>query len=104
MKTNILIAGGTGFIGRHLCKKCTEKKWKVYSISTKLPTKEKKVNGVKYLVCNLYDKKKLKRIIKKKKFDYVVNLGGHVNHENKKKVLNSHYLGCKNLAEIFFEV
>jgi len=31
----------------------------------------------------------------------VLNSGGYVDHTNKKKILESHYLGCKNLAEIF---
>ena len=36
----------------------------------------------------------------KDNYDYVVNLGGHVDHTNKLKVLNSHYIGCKNLVKI----
>jgi UDP-glucose 4-epimerase len=32
-----------------------------------------------------------------------VNLGGYVDHTNKKKTFRSHYLGCKNLAEIFLK-
>ena len=35
-----------------------------------------------------------------KSFKYVVNLGGYVDHSNKKKTFESHYLGCKNLADI----
>ena len=31
-------------------------------------------------------------------FDYVVNLGGYVDHKNKSKTINSHYVGCKNLS------
>ena len=44
----------------------------------------------------------MKRSIRES-FDYVVNLGGYVDHSNKKKTLKSHYDGCKNLAEIFFK-
>ena len=39
----------------------------------------------------------------RKSFDYVVNLGGYVDHSNKKKTLKSHYEGCKNLTEIFLK-
>ena len=38
-----------------------------------------------------------------KSFKYVVNLGGYVDHSNKKKTFKSHYVGCKNLAEIFLK-
>jgi len=36
-------------------------------------------------------------------FNYVVNLGGYVDHSNKKKTFESHYIGCKNLTEIFLK-
>ena len=36
-------------------------------------------------------------------FDYVVNLGGHVDHLNKRKTFQSHYIGCKNLTKIFLK-
>ena len=37
---NILIVGGTGFIGYHLSKKLLKKGWEVTSISTKKPNKK----------------------------------------------------------------
>ena len=44
----------------------------------------------------------MKRNIQKS-FNYVVNLGGYVDHSNKKKTFESHYTGCKNLTEIFLK-
>ena len=38
-KNNILIVGGTGFIGYHLAKKALQKNWKVTSISSRPPKK-----------------------------------------------------------------
>ncbi len=99
MKKKILIVGGTGFIGYHLAKYCLKKKWKVTSFSKNSPRKIRKINSVKYLKGDLYKKKDLKRI--KGDFDYVVNLGGYVDHINKIKTYNSHYLGCKNLSNYF---
>ena len=55
-----------------------------------------------YIRCNITNKKLLRRSIRKA-FDYVVNLGGYVDHSNKKKTLKSHYGGCKNLSKIFLE-
>ena len=100
MKRSILIIGGTGFIGYHLAAKCIKLKWKVTSISTKKPQKERKVKGVEYLICNIGNLKRLKKIIKND-FNYVVNLGGYIDHYDKVKTFRSHYLGVKNLSTIF---
>ena len=70
-----------------------------YKFILKISKKNKKVLGVKYLVIDISNKKKLSKI--KRNFDYVVNLAGYVDHTKKKKTLQSHYIGCKNLASLF---
>jgi len=97
----ILIAGGTGFIGYHLTKKCLSLGWSVTSLSSKKPNKKKKLKNVKYLKINIKNRYRLSKI--KKDFDYIVNLAGYVDHSNKKKTLESHFIGCKNLASIFID-
>jgi len=102
LKNNILIVGGTGFIGYHLAKKSLKKGWQVTSISSRSPRKKRYLPKVKYIICDIAKKKSLKKNIRKP-FTYVVNLGGYVDHTNKKKTFESHYTGCKNLAEIFLK-
>ena len=102
IKKNILIVGGTGFIGYHLAKKSLKKGWQVTSVSTRYPKKIRSLSKVKYLICDITKKNLLKKKLKNS-FDYVVNLGGYVDHSNKKKTFDSHYTGCKNLAEIFLK-
>ena len=99
---SILIVGGTGFIGYHLAKKSLKKGWKVVSISSRKPKKIRYLKKVKYLICDISKKKLLEKKIKKY-FNYVVNLGGYVDHTNKKKTFASHYLGCKNLTQLFLK-
>ena len=101
-KNNILIVGGTGFIGYHLASRSLKKGWQVTSISSKAPRKIRYLSKVKYILCDITKKKSLKKSIRKN-FNYVVNLGGYVDHSNKKKTFESHYIGCKNLAEIFLK-
>jgi len=98
----ILILGGTGFIGQHLAKKCLKLNWQVTSISLQRPKKIEKIKKVKYLVCDISKFKNLKNTIKKN-FNYVVNLGGYIDHANKIKTFRSHYLGVKNLCYVFLK-
>ena len=98
----ILIVGGTGFIGYHLAKKSLKKGWQVTSISSNRPKKIRYLPKVEYICCDIRNKKLLRKNIRKT-FDYVVNLGGYVDHSNKRKTFKSHYGGCKNLTEIFLK-
>ena len=100
MNKKILIIGGTGFLGYHLAKKCLAKKWNVTSISTNKPKKIRFLSKIKYLNLDISKKNILKKNIKSN-FDFVVNFGGYVNHSEKLKTYKSHYIGCKNLADIF---
>ena len=100
MSKKILITGGTGFIGYHLAKNFLKLKWKVTSISTKKPKKIRELKKVKYLICDISNKKRLLKILPLD-FDYVINLAGYVDHSNSSKTMKSHFLGCKNLSMIF---
>jgi UDP-glucose 4-epimerase len=102
LKKKILIVGGTGFLGYHLAKKCLAKGWQVTSISTNNPKKTRFLSKVKYLIVDISKKKTLQKKIKPN-YDFVVNFGGYVNHNEKLKTYQSHYVGCKNLADFFLD-
>ncbi len=97
MKENILIVGGTGFIGINLIKYFS-KKFNITSVSTKKP--KQPIKNVNYIICDIVKKNEIKSKLKPI-YNYVINLGGYVDHSNKKKTFKSHYLGCKNLANFF---
>lgn len=99
---NILIIGGTGFIGYHFAKELLKKKFSITSISLNLPKKIRFLKKVKYLKCDITKKKSLDKTINNN-FGYVINFGGYVDHNNKVKTYRSHFKGCKNLAEIFLK-
>lgn len=100
MKEKILIAGGTGFIGFHLAKRL-KKNYDITILSSQKVKAHRKIEKIKYIICDVTFKSKLQKILKKKMFNHVINLSGYVNHSNKKKTFLSHYNGCKNLANIF---
>lgn len=105
MKTNnknVLVVGGTGFTGYHICKKLIFQKYKVLSLSSKKPDKNRIVKGVKYITADIRNKKKLK-ILDQKKINYVINLAGYIDHSGNKKNLKTHILGTKNLANKFLK-
>jgi len=101
LKKRILITGGTGFIGTHLAKKCIALNWKVTCIYKKKLIR-KKIQGVKYVKCDLSINKNIEKKIKGD-YDYVVNLAGYVDHSNKIKTYQTHFLGCKNIANHFLK-
>ena len=61
--------------------------------------KKKKIEGVKYIYCDVSDKKLERKI--DTHYDYIVNLSGYVDHSDKSEIILSHYNGCKNLSSLF---
>ena len=57
MKEKILVVGGTGFIGYHVLKNLSLKKYFLYSLSKNNPKSDRKVKNVKYIFCNIINKK-----------------------------------------------
>ena len=105
MKKNkkiILVVGGSGFLGYHLCKFFLKKKLKVWSLSWNKPEKLRKLKKVKYFYGDVSKLKKIK-FLSTINIDYVINYGGYVDHVNKKKTYDTHVNGCKNLVKIFIK-
>ena len=88
-KIEILIVGGTGFLGYHLIKRCLKFRWNVTSLSLHKPIKLRKLKKVKYLIGDISKKKNLTKI--NRYFDYVVNLGGYVDHISEIKTFQTHF-------------
>ena len=103
MSNKILIVGGTGFLGNALINKLARIRDNnitcVYSSKKKIINRKSKV---KYLLCDISKLKNIKRKLNKN-FDIVVNFAGYVDHKKKTKTVNSHFNGCKNLANHFSE-
>ena len=100
---SLLIVGGTGFIGRHLVRAAKLKDWDVTSVSLHLPTEQYRIDGVNYQKVDVTDFAAVKANLNVN-FDYVVNLGGYIDHtlfKNGGKVLiEQHFNALQNIVEI----
>jgi nucleoside-diphosphate-sugar epimerase len=99
---NLLIIGGTGFIGKNVVREAVHRGFKVSVISKNNCPAVNKLKGVGYIVVDIVNKVKLLEALEGKSFHYVINLGGYVNHidysDGGNKVFKMHFDGIKNLV------
>lgn len=102
--SRLLIVGGSGFIGHHLVKHAIEEGYRVSVLSLNLPQAERKIPEIEYLAGDVGRIDSLAASLKDRGFDYVVNLGGYINHARFKaggsEVLDAHFLGTRNLLKL----
>jgi len=100
---NLLVIGGTGFIGYHIINEAKKKGFSISSISLNRPKKIRFHKGVKYIKADISNFTILKKKLNNK-FDYVINAGGYGIHPDfgKKgdKLINSHFFGLINILQI----
>ena len=99
---NLLVIGGTGFIGHHLIRMAKLKGWQTTSVSLNSPSEERVVSGVRYLYFDMTDENLAKKFLVED-FNYVVNLGGYINHklfwEGGRDLIETHFTTLQNLLE-----
>jgi nucleoside-diphosphate-sugar epimerase len=98
----ILIFGGTGFIGYHLCKKALKNKFKVLSISKNPPLKKRKLKKINYINLDATKINSFKKI--SRDCDIIINAAGYGSHLRGKKgktLYNDHILIVKNIIKYF---
>ena len=99
MKKKLLVIGGTGFLGSHVCREAIKKNYRVICVSTK-KTKFNLIKKVKYIKCDISNSTTIKRKLNFE-VDYIINFGGYVDHSDKNKTYQSHFKGCKNLIDFY---
>jgi nucleoside-diphosphate-sugar epimerase len=99
---NLLIIGGTGFIGVNVAKEAVNRGFQVSIISKNKCSSSKQIKGVEYIAVDITKKEELFSELKDKSFHYVLNLGGYVNHANYSEggseVFKAHFNGTVNLV------
>lgn len=97
----ILVIGGSGFIGRHVCRTGRLREYSVSSLSLRPPPNP--LEGVQYLFGDLTDTEHVKRLFEGRHFEFLVNCGGYINHKpyfsGGKDLIGAHFQGVQNLLD-----
>jgi nucleoside-diphosphate-sugar epimerase len=99
---NLLVVGGTGFIGQHLVKQAIECNYNVIVLSSKKHIEKLHSQNIDYIIADIRDFKQLKKALSHREIHYVVNLGGYIDHVNFMSggysVIDTHFNGVLNLV------
>jgi nucleoside-diphosphate-sugar epimerase len=99
---NLLVVGGTGFIGQHLVRKAIECNYNVIVLSSKKHIGKLDSQDIDYITADIRDFKQLKKSLSHREIHYVVNLGGYIDHVNFMSggysVIDTHFNGVLNLV------
>jgi nucleoside-diphosphate-sugar epimerase len=97
----LLITGGGGFLGRHLCRVASSTGYKVTSLA--LHPTPVEAPGVRHVFSDLADIDTLRSVLGDGEFDFVVNAGGYIDHrlfrEGGRALIRAHFDGMLNLVE-----
>ena len=100
---SLLVVGGTGFIGTVLLKRANKLGFKTTSLSLNQPSYRNALDNTKYLFTDTSKKKNLEAILDKD-YNYVVNLGGYIEHKLIKdggfSIINNQLLLLNNLVSL----
>ncbi len=100
---HVLVVGGTGFIGSHLVERLRAQGNFCTTLGVQRANKVVQNLGVPHIVCDLTDFDSLQEHVSEQCFDYVVNLGGYINHnslsDGAKDIFDAHLMGVINLVQ-----
>jgi len=101
--SNMLVIGGTGFIGSCVTEEAVKRGFAVTSISKNIVGKDQQKHLVKYIAVDIGNKNELALKLKENKFQYVINVSGYVDHAGYfvggKDVVDTHLFGVINLLD-----
>ena len=104
MADNLLIIGGTGFIGKHLTCAAVKSGFQTTVLSLHEPHGEDKVKGAVYLQADTTNFNDLSNRLSNIDIKFVINLSGYIDHcsfsAGGDSVIDSHFSGVKNIVKV----
>lgn len=98
----LLVIGGTGFIGQHVVSRALRQGWKVTCVGLNSNRDPTPVSAATYVAADLTKAASL-RTLGSNRYDYVVNLGGNIDHalfgSGGRTLIDAHFNGLLNLLE-----
>ena len=98
----LLVVGGTGFIGQHLVKAATNCGYDVLVLSSQKYIQKKYSENIDYIIADIRNLEQLKKALVNREINYVVNLGGYIDHvkflTGGNLVVDTHFNGVLNLV------
>ncbi len=98
---NLLVVGGTGFIGSSITEEALKQGYNVTVVSKGHVPLEKKTKGITYISVDIANKNDLLIELDKNEFNYVINLAGYIDHsdyfDGGEEVVDVHFDGTLNL-------
>jgi nucleoside-diphosphate-sugar epimerase len=100
-QNKVLVVGGRGFIGRALSQRLIELGADVVSLALRDVEGSLAPKDAEQVVADLRDPESLAVALYGRKFDYVFNAGGYIDHSHflkgGREVIDAHYIGTLNL-------
>lgn len=97
----ILVTGSNGFIGSAFVRQATIKGYRITGLALNSSDKGNYEEGTEFLNVDINDLESLGRALAGRRFDYVVNCAGYVNHELMigagRQQIETHLMGLINL-------
>jgi len=102
VRKEILLVGGSGFLGLNLIKSLRKNNnYRITSVSRIKPKIFKRNKNLNFIKADFSNYTQIKKKLKKKNFNIIINFGGNINHDNKNQIEKSHFTLCSNLVRFF---
>ena len=97
---NILLTGGAGYIGSHVCNMLIDRGYSVTVIDSLITGNKFLIpKKAKFFLCDIDDKKRVEKILRDQKFDLVMHFAGLIRVDESvktKNILNIIIINQKN--------
>ena len=97
----ILVVGGSGFIGRHLCRTALARGYAVTSLA--LHEQSSLPDSIMQLKGDLSNGTSIKQQLADQSFEFIVNCGGYIDHRSffsgGRNLIQAHFDGVQNLLD-----